>query len=94
MRQALLQSDPAVAEKFARATIKGLLYALANRTGSIAILARSLKVRPDLAAKIYDASRPATALDGTVGEESQKESYPGCRQTHGPERIPAAGPGI
>lgn len=72
MRQALLQSDPAVAEKFTRATMKGLLYALANRTGSIAILARSLKVKPDLAAKIYDASRPAMALDGTVGEESQK----------------------
>ena len=52
--------------------MKGLLYTLANRTGSIAILARSLKVKPDLAAKIYDASRPAMALDGTVGEESQK----------------------
>jgi len=72
IRQALLQSDPLLVEKFTRATQKGLQYALANRAGSIAVLSRSLKVKPDMAAKIYDSARPAMALDGTVGEESQK----------------------
>ena len=61
VRQALLQSDPGLAEKFTRATMKGLLYALAHRPGSIAVLARSLKVKPDMAAKIYDSARPAMA---------------------------------
>ena len=72
VRQALLQSDPLLVEKFTRASQKGLQYALANRAGSIAVLTRSLKVKPDMAAKIYDSARPAMALDGTVGEESQK----------------------
>jgi NitT/TauT family transport system substrate-binding protein len=52
VRQALLQSDPLLVEKFTRATQKGLQYALANRAGSIAVLSRSLKVKPDMAAKI------------------------------------------
>ena len=72
VRQALFQSDPALVEKFTRATQRGLQYALANRGGSIAVLTRNLKVKPDMAAKIYDSARPAMAADGTVGEESQK----------------------
>ena len=89
MRQALLQSEPAVAEKFTRATMKGLLYALANRAGSTAVLARSLKVKPDMAAKIYDAARPAMASDGAVGEESQKRVIQDVVRLMGQKEIPA-----
>jgi len=72
VRQALLQSDPLLAGKFTSATQKGLQYALGNRAGSIAVLTRNLKVKPEMAARIYDSARPAMSLDGTVGEESQK----------------------
>jgi NitT/TauT family transport system substrate-binding protein len=72
VRQALMQSDSALVEKFTRATYKGLLYARENRTGTIAVLARNLKIKEDMAGKIYDLSRPAMTLDGTVSEESQK----------------------
>jgi NitT/TauT family transport system substrate-binding protein len=88
VRQALLQSDPLLVEKFTRATQKGLQYALANRAGSIAVLSRSLKVKPDMAAKVYDFARPAMALDGTVGEESQKRVIQDIVRLMGQKELP------
>jgi NitT/TauT family transport system substrate-binding protein len=86
VRQALLQSDPLLVEKFTRATQKGLQYALANRAGSIAVLSR--RVKPDMAAKIYDSARPAMALDGTVGEESQKRVIQDIVRLMGQKELP------
>ena len=86
IRQALLQSEPLLVEKFTRATQKGLQYALANRAGSIAVLSR--RVKPDMAAKIYDSARPAMALDGTVGEESQKRVIQDIVRLMGQKELP------
>jgi len=88
VRHVLLQSDPLLVEKFTRATQKGLQYALANRAGSITILTRSLKVKPDVAAKIYDSARPAMVLDGTVGEESQKRVIQDIVRFLGQKEVP------
>jgi NitT/TauT family transport system substrate-binding protein len=93
VRRAWLQSDPVLAERFMRATMKGLLYALDNRPGSTAVLARNLKVKPDMAAKIYDSARPAMALGGTVSEASQKRviedvvSLMGQKEFPPPDRV-------
>ncbi len=74
LRESLLQSDSALVEKFIRATLKGLLYARAYRPGTVAVLARSLKVKENMAAKIYDAVRPAMVRDATFTEEQQKKA--------------------
>jgi len=53
-REALLNTQPDVVEKFLRATIKGIIYYSTNRSGAIQILARDVKTQESLAAKIYD----------------------------------------
>lgn len=74
IRESLLQTDRALLEKFARGTLKGLTYAREQRSGTVPILARNLKVDEGLAAKIYDAVRPAMVRDGTLNEEQQKKA--------------------
>jgi len=75
VREAFLQSDPATLEKFIRGTYKGFLYIKQNRSGTIPILGRYLRVKEDLAAKAYDqVVRPAMTQDGTLSEEMQKKA--------------------
>jgi NitT/TauT family transport system substrate-binding protein len=73
-REDLLRSERSLAEKFIRATLKGLKYVRENRTETIQILARSLRVKEDLAAKTYDLFRPTITADGTVDRDLQKRS--------------------
>jgi hypothetical protein len=44
------------------------------RLRSSALLTRSLKIKEDLAARGYDAARPALSTDGTMSEASQKKA--------------------
>ena len=74
LRDSLLESDPALVEKFVRATLKGGLYLRDNRPGSIAIHARVLKINENTATRIYDLARPGVTSDGTVSEELQKKA--------------------
>ncbi|MGH7872205.1 MAG: ABC transporter substrate-binding protein [Candidatus Binatia bacterium] len=71
----LMVSDPALVERFIRATLKGFFYARERRLETIAILARFLRVREEAAAKIYDVVRPGMTEDGTVNEELQRRSF-------------------
>jgi NitT/TauT family transport system substrate-binding protein len=73
-RESLLQTDRALVEKFVRGTLKGLTYAREQRSGTVPILARNLKVDEGLAAKIYDAVRPAMIQDGSLNEEAQRKA--------------------
>jgi len=75
VREALLQSDPALVEKFIRATTKGFLHIKESRSGTIPMLARYLQVKEDLAAKAYDqVVRPAMTQDGTITQEMQRKA--------------------
>ncbi len=75
VKESFLQFDPAILEKFIRATYKGFLYIKQNRSGTIPILGRYLKVKEDLAAKAYEqVVRPAMTQDGTLNEEMQKKA--------------------
>ena len=75
VRDALLQSDPALLGKFIRATYKGFSYIKENRSGAISILSRYLQVKEDLATKAYEqVVRPALTTDGTMNEEMQKKA--------------------
>jgi len=71
-REALLGSEPALAEKFLRATIRGILYYTHDRSGTVPILARNMKTQENLAAKIYDLVKPALTPDGVLSDDLQK----------------------
>jgi ABC-type nitrate/sulfonate/bicarbonate transport system substrate-binding protein len=71
-RDALLQTDPALVEKFLRATIRGIMFYAANRSGAVPILARNAKASDDLAGKIYDLVKPALTPDGILNDDLQK----------------------
>jgi NitT/TauT family transport system substrate-binding protein len=73
-RNSLLKSEPAVAEKFIRGSLKALLYLQANRPQAIGALTRVLKIKQDIATRIYDEIRPGVTQDGTVNEEQQRKS--------------------
>jgi NitT/TauT family transport system substrate-binding protein len=74
VRDELMRTDPQFVQKFVRGAVKGLLYARANRSGTIAILARNLKVDEKTAAKIYDIGKSAMTVDGSVNESAQKKA--------------------
>ena len=69
---ALSRSDPGLVEKFIRGTLKGFMYARDNRPGTIRVLANKFKISEEMAGKIYDSSRPAMTLDGTVSKDAEK----------------------
>src|SRR5258708_3661771 len=70
----LLGSDPALVEKFIRATLKGFIHFRDLRSQTIGILIRFLRVKEDAAAKIYELMRPSLTQDGMVSEEIQRKS--------------------
>lgn len=71
-REALLNTQPDVVEKFLRATIKGIIYFSTNRSGAIQILARDVKTQESLAAKIYDLVKPALTPESILSDDLQK----------------------
>jgi NitT/TauT family transport system substrate-binding protein len=71
-RDALLNTELAVVEKFLRATIKGINYYSTNRSGAIQILARDVKTQESLAAKIYDLVKPALTPESILNDDLQK----------------------
>ncbi|HEX2386367.1 MAG TPA: hypothetical protein VHL99_07380, partial [Candidatus Binatia bacterium] len=74
LQDSLIESEPAFAHKFVRATLKGLLYLRDNRAGTVAIHSRVLKVDAATANRLYDLARPGATVDGTVGDDVQRKS--------------------
>lgn len=66
-------ADAFLVEKFVRGTLKGLFFARLNRAETAAILARRIKIKPEMALSIYDLARPGMSSDGTVREDLQKK---------------------
>ncbi|MGH7872270.1 MAG: ABC transporter substrate-binding protein [Candidatus Binatia bacterium] len=73
-RNNLLTSEPALVQKFIRGTVKALWYLQSNRPQTISALSRVLKIKPNVATRVYDEIRPGVTQDGTVNEEQQKKS--------------------
>lgn len=69
-----MASDPALVEKFIRATLKGFIHFRDLRSQTIAILTRFLKTKEETAARIYDLMRPSLTQDGIVSDEIQRRS--------------------
>jgi ABC-type nitrate/sulfonate/bicarbonate transport system substrate-binding protein len=76
-------SDPALVEKLIRGAVKGHLYARNNRSGTVPILARALKIKEDIATKIYDAAQPGMVGDGSISEETQRRVIDDARKSLG-----------
>jgi NitT/TauT family transport system substrate-binding protein len=70
----VLAAEPSLVEKFIRASLKGFRYFRDQRAGTVGILARFMRVRDDMAAKIYDVVRPGITQDGIVSEELQRKA--------------------
>jgi NitT/TauT family transport system substrate-binding protein len=85
----ILQSDPALVEKFVRGTVKGLRYARENKAGTISILLRYMKLKEDLAGQYYDQVRPIMTTDGTVSVELQKKYLDQALKVLAPKESPA-----
>jgi hypothetical protein len=76
-------SDTRLVEKLVRGAVKGHLYARNNRSGTIPILARTLKIKEDEASRIYDAAQPAMVADGSINEETQRRVIDDTRKSLG-----------
>jgi NitT/TauT family transport system substrate-binding protein len=84
----LLQSDPALVEKFVRGTLKGLRFARENKAATIPILLRYMKLKEDLAGQYYDQVRPIMTTDGTVSVELQKKYLEQALKVLAPKEFP------
>ena len=70
----LLQSEAALAEKFVRGTLKGFRAVRDNRSATIQVLTRFLRLQEETVGKIYDLIRPGMTQDGTISEALQRKS--------------------
>ena len=73
-RNDLLKSEPVLVEKFIRGSLKALLYVRTNQPQTVGILSGLLKIKQDIARRVYDEIRPGITQDGTVNEEQQRKS--------------------
>lgn len=87
-RDELLKSDPAMVERFVRATLMGFLYMRDNRAGTIKVMARALRIDDATAAKLYDSSRPTLTPDGTVSGETERKMTGFVLKTAGAKEAP------
>jgi ABC-type nitrate/sulfonate/bicarbonate transport system substrate-binding protein len=83
-------SDAGVVEKLVRGAVKGHLYARNNRSGTIPILARSLKIKEDEATRIYDAAQPGMVADGSINGETQRRVIDDTRKSLGMKEFVSA----
>ena len=82
-RDETLKSDPALVERFVRASTMGFIHSRDNRTGAIRVLTKSLKIDEQIAAKVYDSSRPTMTADGALSDDSQKKMAAFVAKTSG-----------
>ena len=70
----LMESDPALVEKFVRGSLKGFIAFRDSRAAAIQILTKFLRLKEDITARIYDLARRGLTPDGTIGEALQRKS--------------------
>lgn len=72
-RDETIRNDPALVERFTRASMMGFIHSRDNRAGAIRVLSKTLRIDESVAAKVYDSSRPTMTADGTLSDEAQKK---------------------
>lgn len=70
----VIESEPALVEKFLRGSIKGFMTFRDNRAATIRSLTKFLRLKEDMVARIYDRFKSGATADGTINEAVQKKS--------------------
>jgi ABC-type nitrate/sulfonate/bicarbonate transport system substrate-binding protein len=70
----VMESDPALVEKFVRGSLKGFITFRDSRAIAIQVLAKFLRLKEDMVGRIYDRFRVALTPDGTISEAVQRKS--------------------
>lgn len=60
-----------VAERFLRATLRGLRTFKSNRDATVKVMTKFMDLPKELAARVYDANQPVFVSDGLLSEEFQ-----------------------
>jgi NitT/TauT family transport system substrate-binding protein len=87
-RDEVLRAEPALVERFVRASMMGFINSRDNRNGAIKVLTKSLKIDEPIATKVYDESRPTMTADGTLPEDAQKKMATFVAKTSGLKELP------
>ena len=74
VRNLLVSSEPALVEKFVKASVKGLIYARNNVKGTVPIWSRKNQIDEAFGAKIYALLVPAMTKDGTISIAAQQDA--------------------
>jgi len=90
VHERIFQSDPGLVEKFVRGTVKGLRHARENKSGTIPILLRYMKIKEDLAGQYYDQVQPIMTTDGTASADLQKKYLDQALKVITPKESPSA----
>jgi NitT/TauT family transport system substrate-binding protein len=86
----LLKSKSAVVEGFLRGTLKGFLTVRNERSQLISVFSKYARISPELAARIYDSTRAAMTVDGTISSETQRKAIEHIANLQGITSVPAA----
>ena len=93
VREDLFQSDPVLIEKCLRGALKGLLHIRQRRSSTVPILAKLMKIREDVADRVYDMVLPGLTLDGSLNPENQRRvldfvlKIQGIKEPVAPEKV-------
>jgi NitT/TauT family transport system substrate-binding protein len=68
----MIQTKPQTVQKFINAAVKGHKYFLANREGSVPIMAKYMKIDAAMARQLHEATLETFTQDGTIGDEIMK----------------------
>jgi NitT/TauT family transport system substrate-binding protein len=68
---AFLNGRREVAERFIRATVKGLKYFKSDRNGTVRVMTKYMNLNAETAGRVYDESVPSFVSDGTISEDFQ-----------------------
>ena len=68
---AFLNGRREVAQRFIRATVKGLKYFKSDRSGTVRVMTKYMNLNAETAGRVYDESVPSFVSDGTISEDFQ-----------------------
>jgi len=90
VRDDTLKNDPALVDRFMRASMMGFIHSRDNRAGAIRVLSKTLRIDEAIAAKVYDSSRATMTADGTLSDDAQKKMAAFVAKSSGLKDIVAA----
>ena len=90
VRDDTLKNDPALVDRFTRASMMGFIHSRDNRAGAIRVLSKTLRIDEPVAVKVYDSSRPTMTADGTLSDDAQKKMAAFVAKSSGLKDIIAA----